>query len=78
MAVIAIVVVPLLLFGIELIVLGLVVAAGIVGRTLLGRPWNCHGRPGRPRCAGLGMAGVWLAAVGSCDRGNRSCVGCWT
>ena len=33
------VVVPLLLFGIELIILGLVVAAGIIGRVLLRRPW---------------------------------------
>ncbi|MGE5700876.1 MAG: hypothetical protein ACM3VU_00520 [Arthrospira platensis] len=44
-AVIAIVVVPLLLFGIELIVVGLVVAAGIVGRTLLGRPWVVRALP---------------------------------
>ncbi|MFZ1153423.1 MAG: hypothetical protein WAN93_00815 [Solirubrobacteraceae bacterium] len=37
--VVVIVVIPLLLFGIELILLGLIVAAGVVGRTLLGRPW---------------------------------------
>jgi hypothetical protein len=44
-AVIVVVVVPLLLFGIELIVLGLVIAAGIVGRTLLGRPWVVRAVP---------------------------------
>jgi hypothetical protein len=44
-AAIVIVVVPLLLFGIELILLGLVVAAGIVGRTLLGRPWVVRAVP---------------------------------
>jgi len=35
----AVIVIPLLLFGIELILLGLVIAIGITGRTLLGRPW---------------------------------------
>ena len=42
---IALVVIPLLLFGIELILLGLLVAAGIVGRTLLGRPWVVQAVP---------------------------------
>lgn len=37
--VIAVIVIPLLLFGIELIVAGLVVAAGIVARSMFGRPW---------------------------------------
>jgi hypothetical protein len=40
--VVVIVIVPLLLFGIELVLLGLLVATGIVGRTLLGRPWIIH------------------------------------
>jgi hypothetical protein len=43
--VVVIIVIPLLLFGIELIALGLVVAAGIVGRTLLGRPWIVQAIP---------------------------------
>jgi len=44
------VVVPLLLFGIELIILGLVVAAGIIGRVLLRRPWLIRARSiGPPR-----------------------------
>jgi hypothetical protein len=34
------VLIPLLLFGIELIALGLVISAGIFGRMLLGRPWT--------------------------------------
>jgi hypothetical protein len=37
--------IPLLLFGIELILLGLLVATGILGRTLLGRPWIVHATP---------------------------------
>ena len=37
--------IPLLLFGIELILLGLVIAAGITGRTLLGRPWIVKAAP---------------------------------
>jgi hypothetical protein len=44
-AVIALVAIPLLLFGIELIVLGLVIAAGIIGRTLFGRPWVIQAIP---------------------------------
>lgn len=43
--VVAVVVIPLLLFGIELILLGLLVGAGIVGRTLLGRPWIVQATP---------------------------------
>jgi hypothetical protein len=41
----AVVLIPLLLFGIELIILGLVVAAGILGRALLGRPWCVRAVP---------------------------------
>lgn len=37
--IIAVIVVPLLLFGIELIVAGLLLAVGIVARSMLGRPW---------------------------------------
>jgi hypothetical protein len=33
------VLIPLLLFGVELIILGLVVAAGVIGRVLRRRPW---------------------------------------
>jgi hypothetical protein len=43
--VVAAIVIPLLLFGIELIVLGFVLAASIVGRGLLGRPWIVEARP---------------------------------
>jgi len=37
--VLLVVLIPLLLFGIELILLGVAVAAGILARGLLGRPW---------------------------------------
>jgi hypothetical protein len=40
-----VVVIPLLLFGIELILLGLLIAAAILGRALLGRPWLVRARP---------------------------------
>jgi hypothetical protein len=43
--VLAVVLIPLLLFGIELIIVGLVVAAGILGRGLLGRPWVVQATP---------------------------------
>jgi hypothetical protein len=33
------VVVPLVLFGVELMIVGLVVAGGVVARSALGRPW---------------------------------------
>lgn len=39
------VVIPLLLFGIELIALGLLIALGIVGRALLRRPWIVRAEP---------------------------------
>jgi hypothetical protein len=42
--VVAVIVIPLLLFGIELILLGFIVAAAIVGRGLLGRPWIVQAR----------------------------------
>jgi hypothetical protein len=35
----AVVLIPLIFFGVELIIVGFVVAAGILGRGLLGRPW---------------------------------------
>jgi hypothetical protein len=38
------VLIPLLLFGIELIAVGAVLAAGILGRVLLGRPWTIEAR----------------------------------
>jgi len=48
----AVVLIPLLLFGIELIILGVVIAAGILGRALLARPWVVRATPaggrGRP------------------------------
>lgn len=37
--VVAVILIPLLLFGIELIILGLAIALAILGRALLGRPW---------------------------------------
>jgi hypothetical protein len=43
--VVAVILIPLLLFGIELILLGFVVAAAILGRSLLGRPWIVQARP---------------------------------
>jgi hypothetical protein len=44
--VVIVIVIPLLLFGIELIILGLLVAAGIVARSALGRPWIVEAVPG--------------------------------
>jgi hypothetical protein len=48
----ALVLIPLLLFGIELIIVGLLVAAGVLGRSLLGRPWiveaTCAGQVEHP------------------------------
>src|SRR5262249_23579818 len=49
--VVAVVLIPLLLFGIELIIVGVLVAAGTLGRGLLGRPWvveaRCSENPSR-------------------------------
>ena len=35
----AVILIPLIFFGVELIIVGLAIAAGILGRGLLGRPW---------------------------------------
>jgi hypothetical protein len=43
--VVAVVLIPLLLFGIELIIVGFVIAVGIAGRSLLGRPWVVQATP---------------------------------
>lgn len=43
--VVVLVVIPLLLFGIELILLGAVIAVGVFARTLLGRPWIVEAMP---------------------------------
>lgn len=37
--VVAVVLIPLLLFGLELVLVGVLLAAGILARALLGRPW---------------------------------------
>jgi len=42
--VVALVLVPVLLFGIELIALEWVLAVGLAGRVLLGRPWTVQAR----------------------------------
>ena len=37
--VIVLIVIPIFLFGVELVVVGAAIAAGLVGRLFLGRPW---------------------------------------
>jgi hypothetical protein len=39
------IIVPLLLFGLELIILGILLAAGLVGRSLFGKPWTVTAAP---------------------------------
>lgn len=51
----AVVLIPLLLFGIELIILGILIAAGILGRAFLGRPWVVRATPN----TGHGRALAW-------------------
>ena len=36
---VVLVLIPILFFGLELIILGVLLAAGLLGRTLLGQPW---------------------------------------
>lgn len=43
--VVAVVLIPLLLFGFELILLGFLIAGAILGRALLGRPWVVEAAP---------------------------------
>ena len=52
--------VPLFLFGIELIVLGWALASGLIGRVVLHRPWVVEARPaGRPEQAQRWAAVGW-------------------
>jgi hypothetical protein len=44
--VIVLVLIPLLLFGLELVIVGLLAAAGVISRFLLGRPWLVTAIPG--------------------------------
>ena len=57
LAVLALVLVPLLLFGVELIIVGFVLAASLLGRILLRRPWTVEARIVRP--AGSGRQLEW-------------------
>jgi hypothetical protein len=62
--VVLVVLIPLLLFGIELILLGLAVAAGILARGLLGRPWVVQATHRDGSAAGRGWRVVGLARSG--------------
>jgi hypothetical protein len=55
--VVVLVVIPLLLFGFELILVGCVLAASLVGRLVLGRPWLIEARTVTP--AGAGHVVQW-------------------
>jgi hypothetical protein len=44
--------IPLLFFGVELIVLGALLAAGVIGRVLLRQPWVIEARSNDPLTSG--------------------------
>jgi hypothetical protein len=46
-AAVALVVVPVVLFGVELIILGCLLAVGVLGRSLFGKPWTIAATRGR-------------------------------
>lgn len=57
------IVVPLLLFGVELIILGAVLAVGVVSRSLLGKPWTIAAtRDGVGAPAALWRVNGWRAS----------------
>jgi hypothetical protein len=45
--VIALVLVPLILFGIELLILGCILAIGVVSRSIFGKPWTVTAAPAK-------------------------------
>jgi hypothetical protein len=49
---VVLVLIPLLLFGFELVLVGCVLAASLLGRLLLGRPWLIEARTVTPASAG--------------------------
>lgn len=53
--VVALVIIPLILFGIELLILGCVLAIGVVGRSIFGKPWTVTANP----ADGKGDTAVW-------------------
>jgi hypothetical protein len=50
--VVVLVVIPLLLFGFELVLVGCILAASLLGRVLLGRPWLIEARTVTPAATG--------------------------
>jgi hypothetical protein len=62
--VLLVVLLPLLLFGIELILLGVAVAAGILARGLLGRPWVVQATRRDATASPLGWRVVGLTRSG--------------
>jgi hypothetical protein len=64
--VIVLVVIPLLLFGIELVLVGVALAAGLIGHVVLGRPWLVEAIP----ASGLDRPRVW--AVKGWRRSGRT------
>lgn len=48
----ALVIIPLVFFGVELIILGLVLAAGLVSRVVLRKPWVIEARSSDPLTSG--------------------------
>jgi hypothetical protein len=71
----AVVLIPLLLFGAELIIVGLLIAAGILGRSILGRPWVVRANRRERTRRGAGMESDWSEAIGTGHRGSRRIAG---
>lgn len=68
----AFILVPLLLFGLELIIVGFVLAIGVLGRSLFGKPWTVAAtRAGAAAPAALWRVQGWRA---SSELINQVCI----
>jgi hypothetical protein len=62
-AAVALVVLPLVFFGVELIILGCLLAVGVLGRSLFGKPWTVAATRGREEVpAALWRVKGWRAS----------------
>lgn len=73
LVVIVFVLIPLLLFGIELIIVGVVLAAGMIGRLFLGRPWIIEANSSRGEALTWEVAG-WRRSRHALDEVARALV----
>jgi hypothetical protein len=76
---VVLVLIPVLFFGLELIILGVLLAAGVIARTLLGQPWVVQATSTDPLSFGRRLGGACGdRAAAELDCGGRGRARRWT